>query len=67
VRVLLQEKNVLAHDKSPDCVIDRSVIVVSLIDGELEQMFGATCDGRIVVADSALRFHSGAFSIRRNL
>jgi len=48
-------------------VIDRSVIVVSLIDGELEQMFGAPCDGHIVVADSALRFHSGAFSIRRNL
>src|SRR5262245_54666463 len=36
VRVLLQKKNVLAHDKSPDCVIDRSVIVVALIDCELE-------------------------------
>ena len=36
VRVLFQEKNVLAHDKSPDCVIDRSVIVVALIDCELE-------------------------------
>src|SRR4030095_16718018 len=36
VRVLLQEKNVLAHDESPDSVIDRSVIVVALIDCELE-------------------------------
>ena len=36
VRVLLQEKHVLAHDESPDCVIDRSVIVVALIDRELE-------------------------------
>src|SRR5262245_29525664 len=36
VRVLLQEKDVLAHDESPDCVIDRSVIVVALIDCELE-------------------------------
>src|SRR5262245_43549672 len=59
VRVLLQEKNVLAHDKSPDGVINRSVIVVPLVDCELESVFGATCDGRVVVADSALRFHSG--------
>ncbi len=36
VRVLLQEKNVLAHDESPDRMIDRSVIVVALIDCELE-------------------------------
>src|SRR6185436_9711397 len=59
VRVLLQEKHVLAHDKSPDCVIDRSVIVVALIDRELEQMFGATCDSRIVITDTTFRFHSG--------
>jgi hypothetical protein len=63
VRVLLQEKNVLAHDKSPDCVIDRSVIVVALVDCELEQMFGATCDGRVVIADTALRIHSGTSSL----
>src|SRR5262245_10231559 len=36
VCVLLQEKNILAHDESPDCVIDRSVIIVALIDCELE-------------------------------
>ncbi len=36
VRVFLQEKNVLAHDESPDRVIDRRVIVVALIDRELE-------------------------------
>src|SRR6188472_4405095 len=59
VRVLLQEKNVLAHDKSPDCMIDRSVIVVALIDCKLQQMFGTTCDGPIVIADTAFRFHSG--------
>jgi hypothetical protein len=45
VRVFLQEKNVLAHDESPDRVIDRSVIVVALIDCELEQMFGERCIG----------------------
>src|SRR5207247_3632796 len=60
VRVLFKEKNVLAHDKSPDRVIDRSVIVVALIDCELEQMFGATGDGRVVIADTTLRIHSGA-------
>src|SRR5215831_6201201 len=63
VGVLLQEKNVLAHDKSPDGVIDRRVIVVTLIHRELEQMFGATGDCRVVVADTALRFHSGASSL----
>jgi hypothetical protein len=36
VRVFFQEKNVLAHDESPDRVIDRCVIVVPLIDRELE-------------------------------
>jgi hypothetical protein len=36
VRIFLQEKNVLAHDESPDCVIDRRVIVVTLIDCELK-------------------------------
>ena len=36
VRVFLQEENVLAHDESPDRVIHRRVIVVTLIDGELE-------------------------------
>src|SRR6516225_11873126 len=54
VRVLLQEKNILAHDESPDCVIDRCVIIISLIDCELEQMFGATGDCRVVIANTAL-------------
>jgi hypothetical protein len=36
VRVLAQKKNVLAHYEPPDRVIDRSVIVVALIDRELE-------------------------------
>src|SRR5262245_61346760 len=58
VRVLLQEKNVLAHDEPPDCMVYRSVIVVPLIDCELEQMFGATGDCRVVIADTTLRFHS---------
>jgi len=40
MRVFLQEKNILAHDKSPDGMIDRSVFVVALIDRELEQMLG---------------------------
>jgi len=33
---ILSGKNVLAHDESPDRVIDRCVIVVPLIDRELE-------------------------------
>ena len=36
VRVFFQKKNVLAHDESPDCVVDGRVIVVPLIDCELE-------------------------------
>src|SRR5437763_5067310 len=39
VGVLLQEKNVLAHDETPDRVIDRGVFFVALIDCELQQMF----------------------------
>ncbi len=39
VRVFAQEKNVLAHDEAPDGMIDRGVVVVTLVDGELEQMF----------------------------
>jgi hypothetical protein len=41
-------------------VIHRRVIVVTLIDCELEQMFGTSRDRGIVIADSASRFHSGA-------
>ena len=59
VRVLFQEKNVLAHDESPDSVIDGRVIVITLIDCELQQMFGATGDCRVVIADTILRIHSG--------
>jgi hypothetical protein len=36
VRVLFQEKNVLAHDEAPDSVINGRIIVVTLIDCELE-------------------------------
>ncbi len=57
VRVFLQKKNVLAHDESPDRVIDRRVIVVSLIDRELEQMFRAGSDRQVAIAYAALRFH----------
>jgi hypothetical protein len=39
MRVFLQEKNILAHNKSPDGMIDRSIFVVALIDGELQQVF----------------------------
>src|SRR5256886_17060278 len=39
VCVFLQEKNVLAHDETPDRVIDRGVFFVALIDCELQQMF----------------------------
>ena len=53
VGVFLQEKNVLPHDEAPDGVIDRSVIVVTLIDGELEEMFGRGGDRRVVQADTA--------------
>jgi hypothetical protein len=60
VRVFLQKKHVLAHDESPDGVIDRCVIVVSLIDCELEQMFRTSADRRVAVADTALRFHRQA-------
>src|ERR1051325_9699020 len=63
MRVLLQEKNILTHDKSPDRVIDRSVVVVALIDCELKQMLGTTGDGRVVVTDTTFRIHSGTSSI----
>src|SRR6202035_1670109 len=38
VGVLAEEKSVLPHDKTPDGMIDRRVIVVTLVDRELEQM-----------------------------
>ena len=63
VRVLRAEKNVLAHDEPPDRVIDRRVIVVTLIDCELEQMFGTSRDRGIVIADTAFRFHSRVSSL----
>src|ERR1043166_6059751 len=36
VSVFAKEENVLPHDEPPDGVIDRGVILVALIDGELE-------------------------------
>src|SRR6267378_4848446 len=39
VGVFFQKKNVLAHDETPDRVIDRGVFFVALIDCELQQMF----------------------------
>src|SRR4029078_6399346 len=39
VCVFLQKENVLAHDETPDRVIDRGVLFVTLIDCELQQMF----------------------------
>ena len=57
VRVFLQEKNVLSHDEAPDSVIDRGVFVVTLIDRELEQMFGECSHGRTVHWDSTFSFH----------
>jgi hypothetical protein len=39
VGVFLQEKNVLAHDETPDRVIDWGVFFVALVDCELQQMF----------------------------
>src|SRR5438552_17037971 len=39
VCVFLQEENVLAHDETPDRVIERGVFFVALIDCELQQMF----------------------------
>src|SRR6266513_691405 len=38
-------------------MIDRCVVVVTLIDSELEQMFRGRGDRRIGIADTALRFH----------
>jgi len=57
VRVLAQEKSVLTHDESPHGVIDRRVIVVTLIDGELQKMLRCGGDGRIIQADPAGSFH----------
>ena len=48
VRIFAQEKNVLAHDEAPDRVIDRGVFVVTLVDGELEQMFRKRGHGLVV-------------------
>ena len=66
VCVFLQKKGVLPHDKAPDRMIDRRVIVVTLIDCELKQMFGTTGDRRIAVTDTALRFHR-ATSLRNKI
>src|SRR5438132_5006703 len=38
VSVLAEKKNVLAHDEPPHRVIDRSVVVITLIDRELQKM-----------------------------
>ena len=48
MRVFLQEENVLPHDEAPDRVIDRCVVVVALIDGELQKMFWKRGDCRII-------------------
>ena len=57
VCVLAQEKSVLTHDESPHGMIDRRVIVVTLIDGELQKMLGCGGDGRVIQADPAGSFH----------
>jgi hypothetical protein len=57
VRVLAQEKSVLTHDESPYGMIDRRVIVVTLINGELQKMLRRGGDGRVIQADSAGSFH----------
>src|SRR5439155_13149738 len=57
VRVLAQEKNVLTHDESPDSMIDRRVVVVTLIDRELQKMFGCCGDRRIIQTDTTGCFH----------
>jgi hypothetical protein len=38
-------------------MIDRRVIVVTLIDGELQKMLRCGGDGRVIQADSAGSFH----------
>ena len=67
VRVFLQEKNVLAHDETPDRVIDRRVFVVALIDRELQKMFGSRRDGRIVVGIPLSVFTSALLLVRLQL
>jgi hypothetical protein len=57
VGILLQEKCVLPHDEAPNRVIDRSVIVVALIDRELKQVFWKRGDSRVVHRDSVFSFH----------
>ncbi len=57
VRILAQEKSVLTHDESPHGMIDRRVIVVTLIDGELQKMLRRGGDGRVIQADPAGSFH----------
>src|SRR5205807_8821911 len=48
VGVLAEKENVLPHDESPERVIDRRVIVVTLIDCELQKMFRRRGDRRII-------------------
>ena len=57
VRVFLQEKNILPHDETPDRVIDRRVIVVALIHGELQKMLRERNHGRAVHRNSVFSFH----------
>jgi len=57
VRVFAEKENVLPHDESPHRVIDRRVIVVTLIDGELQKVFGRRGDRRVVQADTTGGFH----------
>src|SRR5207247_9563447 len=69
VRVLAQEKNVLAHDEAPHRMIDRCVIVVTLIDCELAQMFWTSRDRGIVIDDTDFRIEraSGRYRIKIDL
>src|SRR5438270_5866659 len=48
VGVFLQEKHVLPHDKAPDGMIDRGVVIVTLVDRELKEMLWKRSD-RLVV------------------
>jgi hypothetical protein len=57
VGVLAKKENVLPHDETPDRVIDRRVIVVTLVDRELQKMLWRRGDGRVIQADTALGFH----------
>ena len=60
VRVFLQKENILTHDESPDRVIDRRILVVALIDGELQKMIWQRLHRLICLAE--LHASSSQFS-----